>query len=312
MTLKIIDGHCDVLWKMDEDKRIDFNNQHKLHVTYDRIKQFSCYVQNFAIFVEPLKNIKRNKTHVHTIIDIFQKQIIEQFNVTHITNRLTLQSVDNSSGVGAILSLEGCDCLENPLQDVFELYTSGVRILSLTWNHSNWAADGTYGDTHDGLSTKGKQFVKTCEDLNIIIDVSHLSDKSFSQLNEMATKPLIATHSNCRAICHHPRNLSDEQIRLLINNNGIIGLNLVPMFVSSSDANVFDFIKHFEHICSLGGHLNVSLGSDYDGIEQTVNGLEHCAKWYHLTNEMHKIYDSKTIEDFMFNNWFQFLSNNLP
>ncbi len=297
---------------MDERPEISFNDEHSLHVTYDRMRQFHTYVQNFAIFVEPSVAGSQSMHRIRTNISTFRNQILSKYDITHIVTKKDLEHVSKTGTIGAILSIEGCDCLQNPTFDVKELYDSGVRMLSLTWNHSNWAADGCFGSDHGGLSQIGKQFVNICNELGMILDVSHLSDQSFSQLTEMSIKPFVATHSNCRSICEHPRNLTNQQLQTIINRNGIVGLNLVPAFVSTNNPDIASFLHHYEHVCELGGAKHVALGTDFDGIDQTIIGIEHNEKLYDLASLMSRRYGDQRTHDFLYQNWFHFLLNNLP
>lgn len=297
---------------MDEHPSIHFNDDTLLHVTYDRMREHQVYLQNFAIFVEPQNGEALDMNRIRRNLDTFRQRIIVPHDLTVVRSNKDLLRLHEYGGIGAILSVEGCDCLQTPASDVVELYESGIRIISLTWNYSNWAADGCYGSEHCGLSEKGKHFVNICNQLGMILDVSHLSDQSFSQLAEISNKPFVATHSNCRAICEHPRNLSDAQIKSIINSRGVIGLNLVPMFVDTHKPDISAFLQHYEHLCELGGAKHVALGTDFDGVDKTIHGLENSAKLHVLSEWMTQRYGDERTNDFFYHNWFHFLSENLP
>jgi membrane dipeptidase len=146
----------------------------------------------------------------------------------------------------------------------------------------------------------------------MIIDVSHLSDQAFAQISAESTRPLIATHSNCRTICNHPRNLTDQQILQIIDNEGVIGLNFVPMFVAQVDADIPMFIRHIEHIMALGGSRHVAIGSDFDGIDRLITGIDHAGHMERLYNELQKHYSDRIVQQILHENWFQFLLRQLP
>lgn len=154
------------------------------------------------------------------------------------------------------------------LRDLPLLFTRGVRILSLVWDKNEFGASsresGTREDT--GLSALGRKAVSLCERLGILVDTSHLSDNSFRDVAANTARPLLATHSNFRAVCPHPRNLTDEAAALIAARGGLIGLNLYPPFLSSArGATLDDLLFHVEHGLSLCGDGTLALGTDMDG-----------------------------------------------
>jgi membrane dipeptidase len=149
--------------------------------------------------------------------------------------------------------------------------------IGLTWNERNMIADGVGEErTGGGLTNFGVEVVKEMNNCGIIVDVSHLSEKGFWDVLEVSRHPIIASHSNSKTICDHKRNLTDEQIRALAKNGGVMGMNYAPNFVTEdgADADIAAVLRHVEHICALVGDDHVGLGSDYDGIGATPRGLE--------------------------------------
>src|SRR5690606_34269437 len=120
-----------------------------------------------------------------------------------------------------------------------------------------------------GLTARGRELVAECNRLGIALDVSHLSERGFWELMERTQDAPIASHSNAKALCSHPRNLTDEQIHAIIKTGGRIGITFVPYFLrAGGGAAIDDVLRHLEHICSLGGAGHVAFGSDFDGIDQ--------------------------------------------
>lgn len=155
--------------------------------------------------------------------------------------------------------------------------------------------------------------IKEMDKLGMIVDVSHLSVKGFWELTELSARPFIASHSNAWSHCTHPRNLSDEQIKTIIERRGQIGVTFVPYFVDHhSPVLVKKLLTHLDHICALGGEGNVGFGSDFDGIEQWIQGLEHAGKYENLINELCKNFNDDLVERFLYRNWESFLTDNLP
>ena len=122
-----------------------------------------------------------------------------------------------------------------------------------------------------GLTDFGKDAVLEMNRLGIIIDVSHLSDGGFRDVAQISQKPFVASHSNCRAVCSHPRNMTDEMIRTLALKGGVMGLNQYPLFLynNATESRVEDFLAHIGHIRDVGGIDCIALGSDFDGIGRT-------------------------------------------
>ncbi len=169
------------------------------------------------------------------------------------------------------------------------MYRLGVRSIALTHNHSNQIADSAMEagrSVHDGggLTAFGREVVRQMNRLGMVIDVSHISDKAFFDIMEITDSPIIASHSNSRRLCNHPRNLSDDQIRAISANGGVIGVNLFPVFLNDKgSASIRDVIAHIEYIAALAGIEHVGIGSDFDGIDSLpagIRGVEDIASIY--------------------------------
>ncbi|MNI03670.1 Membrane dipeptidase [compost metagenome] len=164
-----------------------------------------------------------------------------------------------------------------------------------------------------GFTQKGKEMIAEMNKLGMIVDVSHLSVKGFWELVDMSEKPFVASHSNVREVCSHPRNLSMDQIKVIIERQGRLGITFVPSFVKQqSVAQIHHLLHHIEAICSLGGEHVVGFGSDFDGIEHWIVGLEHAGHYDHLVNELCKRYSEDQVKRFLYVNWRNFLVKNLP
>lgn len=309
--MKIIDAHCDLLDKLSQHAELDFK-QDSIHadVSFPRLHKSGVAVQCFAVFVSKTSHVTFDR--LLEGFDLFHEKIAAHEGVRAVRNRRELLQAGEQGKLGAILTLEGVDGLEgNPvyLRTAFRL---GVRMMGLTWNYANWAADGVLEPRNGGFTVKGRQLVKECSRLGIILDVSHLSEQGFWELSELTERPFVATHSNARQICPHPRNLTDDQIRALIAHNGQIGLTFVPWFVKASDPSIKDILCHIDHIASLGGSQHIGFGSDFDGIDYHIPGLEHAGNFDRLANELLKKYPAEQAEGFLFGNWHRFFLENLP
>ena len=174
--------------------------------------------------------------------------------------------------MSAILTIEEGGILNNNMNRLCELYKQGVRLMTLTWNHENCIG---YPNSKDelimqkGLKPFGIEVIEKMNQLGMIIDVSHLSDGGFWDVLKHSKKPVVASHSNARSLCNHPRNLSDEMIKALADRGGIAGINLYPYFIKKNGkATVDDIAAHVWHMYQTGGEDFVAIGTDFDGFDE--------------------------------------------
>lgn len=170
--------------------------------------------------------------------------------------------------VAAVLTVENAACLDEGIGVVDEFAADGVMIAGLTWNGRNVLGSGN-NHVDEGLSDLGRAYVGALEDHGIVVDVSHLNDKGFWELDKIATKPYVATHSNARSVCNHPRNLTNEQFSAIMARGGLVGLNFNDGFVRDcGHAYTFEELAaHVDAWLELGGEDVIALGADRDGAE---------------------------------------------
>jgi membrane dipeptidase len=307
----IIDSHCDLLSKMLLDPQVDFNQTQKdIAVNLPRLQQVNMALQFFAIYI-PEKVDNSRFEPILACIDLFYRKIAANPAVAFIQDLDDLELALRGNKLGALLSLEGVEGLAGNPQNLRIAYYLGVRCIGITWNHANWAADGVMEPRNGGFTKKGRKFVKECNNLGILLDVSHLSVAGFWEIMEMSDAPILASHSNAFEVCPHPRNLLNQQIQAIIGKKGMIGLTFVPQFIQSKNPTVSVLLHHVDHICALGGENHLGFGSDFDGIEAFVPQLEHVGHYDHLVNELCKKYTAKQVEKLLSGNWLKFLRNNL-
>lgn len=307
------DFHCDVLWKLLEDETLSFEHDSvgKLDVTLPRLKEARAALQTFAIFISPAT--PKTMEPILKSIDLFYAKVLAAPDMRLVRTKPDLDEAEKTGRIAALLSLEGADGLQGDMTMLRILFRLGVRACGLTWNNANWGADGAMEPRAGGLTRKGLEFVRECNRLGILLDVSHLSEKSFWDMADETNKPLLASHSNARSLCDHPRNLTDDQIRAIIAMNGRIGFTYVPQFiVPNGQATLDDCVRHIEHMCGLGGEAHIMLGSDFDGIDSHVPGLSHPAEVYRFREALHKLYKDETVSGFFKDNAFRFLREHLP
>lgn len=165
-----------------------------------------------------------------------------------------------------VLAIEHADATERSLNILRMLYQAGVRSIGLTHNLSSWAADGN-GEAREGvgLTAYGVELVREMNRLGMVVDLAHVSESAFFSALQVSSKPVLFSHGNARALCDHTRNLTDEQLRALAANGGVIGLSFVPMFIDKEQPTLARFLDHVDHVVRVAGMGHVGLGSDFDG-----------------------------------------------
>lgn len=312
--MKIIDTHCDALLKLQVAKRnalfkgelLDYRNSSALDTNFERLQAGGVNVQFFAIFVHPELPSDEKWQHALEQADLFYSEVLgKNPSVKHIKN---WQDIDRlkTDEIGAVLTLEGADAFGNDLAKLRHLYRLGVLSIGLTWNNANLCADGVGDPRGAGLTVLGKEVVRLNNDHHVFTDVSHLSINGFWDVMELARYP-IASHSNARALCDHPRNLNDEQIQAMFANNGMIDVVFCTQFINkdSDQATIADLIRHIDYFCSLGGSRQVGIGSDFDGISSHITELRNASEFPNLINELQKHYTEAEVEGFAYRNFLE-------
>lgn len=319
---RICDAHCDTISRIYEKNQSLCSNDGMLDL--ERMPQG---IQVFTAFIDK-KNIKC--TPMNYCIGLIKKYHDEiEKNSERISECLSYadaERVIRDGGRGSILSIEGGEVLEGNIAALDMYYRLGVRLITLTWNYANELADGITEERGGGLTAFGREAVARMNELGIIADVSHLSERGFWDVMEVTSKPVAASHSNAKALCPHRRNLTDEQIAALIKNRGFIGINFCPAFL---DKNLADLdmrgedyaahisadmsgaeivISHIEYMFSLGAEENVGLGSDFDGISGAFSDVGGVEKMNGLVEKIRTRISPDAAERVAHGNFMRFLS----
>jgi membrane dipeptidase len=311
--MKIIDTHCDALFRMQESRRnplmedLHFRDSLALQTNLQFLKKGNIMVQFFAIFIKPDVPVDEKWQHALEQVDLFYTEILQNPEIKHIKNWEDIQQLRNGE-IGAVLTLEGADAFGNDLVKLRMLYQLGVRSMGLTWNNANLCADGIGEERGAGLTTFGKEVI-TLNNLNhVLTDVSHLSVKAFWETIDLAEYP-IASHSNVFKLCPHPRNLRDEQLKAMLKRDAMIHVVFWPPFINHNrnDATLDDLVKHIDYICGLGGVKNIGFGSDFDGISSFITNLEDASKYQNLIDHLLKYYTEDEVKGFAYKNFIHYI-----
>lgn len=283
---------------------LSFEDSPELHTNLYRLKKAGGKVQAFAIYIpESVPANERFKVSLE-MVEIFYERIVNLYpEMSVVKHKKDVEKLAQGQ-IGALLTLEGCDAIGQDIVKLKTLLRLGVASVGLTWNYANAVADGILESRGAGLSDFGREIVSELNVARAWTDVSHLSVKGFWDVMELADYP-IASHSNCKAIANNPRNLSDDQIKALIERNGIIGVTFVPKFLNNDEkeANITDVLKHIDRISSFGGCSNIGFGSDFDGIDRTASGLEDYTQYNELVELLLKHYSESQVRGFLYQNF---------
>lgn len=290
MNFPVFDLHCDTAYALlgDDCNSIGSLKKNNLHIDMERAGKLPGYAQCFACFTTPLMQ----QWHNVSPIVVFERELASiQREIGSNKRKISLayHASDVKSNIekgkaSAILTLEGTAGFGHEPALLEDLYMIGFRMVSLTWNEQNPLAGSC--QTGGGLTEIGKEFVKEAQRLGMIIDVSHLSDEAFWDIIEITESPIVASHSNSRALCDVPRNLTDDMFRNLCMTGGVAGLNQYTKFVGSEPDldTVCDHVLHFLEMDPEGKHI--ALGADLDGCDELTSGFEGIQSYPALAERM--------------------------
>ena len=302
MNIPYFDAHCDTIGMALNDKDSLRCNPHC--VDLQRGRQLGRYAQLFALYgdVDSVKHVDL-WTHCRMLHERFEREVRDnQDLVCHCRNGIEVDAAIDRGLIAAILSIESADLLECRIDRIETVAGWGVRMMNLTWNHPNAISGATSRESERGLSEFGRDFVRELEVNNIYADVSHLSDAGFWDLVRIAHRPIVASHSNARALCHHPRNLTDDMFRAVRDSGGVVGINYYRGFVGGK-GDMEALAEHIEHLLTLNGEKTLCFGGDMDGCDVLAEGIDGLQSVPALYDTLRRRgYSESLLEDLFWNN----------
>lgn len=228
----IVDGHIDTPQRM-LDMRSDISARlPDGHIDVPRMQQGGLTAAFFSIWVDARYGPGTAFKRAMALMDAVRALTDSQPQVELATTAGEVRAAAERGHVAALMGVEGGHAIENSLAKLDSLYRRGARYMTLTWNNGNdWAGSSTDPQRGGGLTDFGRRVVRRMNELGMLIDVSHVSDATFRDVLATTTQPVIASHSSCRALARHPRNLSDAQLRAIAQNGGVVGINFYPVFL---------------------------------------------------------------------------------
>lgn len=315
-TCAYVDMHCDTLLRTvryEEETLYDGKGMQSLR----QMREAGQLCQFFAVFFPPREELIREafwerpdvkaaaslesvsygvnmEEALWKILTLnLRREVAEHSELIAMARNAREIEENNRAGkMSAVLTIEDGRMINGNMDRLIALKEEGVCAIALTWNFAN-----CFGSPNSkapavmnaGLTSFGKEAVRVMNDIGILIDVSHLSDGGFWDVAKLSEKPFVATHSNCRAISPHQRNLTDEMIRALAQKGGVSGLNFSPDFLSPDLTNQVSRVElladHVMHFIKTGGEDCVGLGTDFDGIEGTFE-IGHPTQMHLLFEEL--------------------------
>lgn len=278
----IVDAHQDTLVNV-LDSGVDLSKESDAYeADIPRMRRGNLGVAFFALYTKA--SYKNKGKRLKQLVECFEKTM--KNNSEDLMQIRLLKDLDKLEGkIGVVLSVEGAAGIGSDVS-LDDLYMAGLKCLSLTHDSQNQYATGVAGNPKRGITKKGKDLVERMKRLDIIVDVSHLNEKSFWDVMECSQRPVIASHSNVFNVQPHIRNLKDDQIKAIAKKGGVIGINFCRYFIGYQ-RRAANLVYHIDYLVKLVGIDHVGLGSDFGILcGEVPKGLEDVSKLKNLTKEL--------------------------
>ncbi len=311
--LSLIDTHCDTASELYHRKQSIISND--CHISLNKAEIYENYAQFFAVWCDKRKNDDECFEDFLHISDYLQKEIAESSDrIALVTSYDEMRSAFGNVQRAAFLAVEDARLLGGDLSRLDVLSSRGVKYLTLMWG--GHTCIGSSHDVEGGLTDFGRAVVKRCFELGIIPDLSHANEEVTEEVINMAYAygiPVIASHSNCRSVYDHTRNLTDRHIKAIVDLGGIIGLNLCKFHLCDAQktaCTVDSLISHIEGFLSLGAASSLGLGCDMDGAP-LPDGFSGVCDLYKIADELiRRGHTEDTVNNIFYNNFEAFIKRN--
>ena len=317
----VLDSHCDTPTQIFRGRDLAKDNE-SAHVDFPKIKRGGVDAAFFALYIPADLEGEAALEHADRLYACVMETLAANPDKAALAVTEQQAYENKSKGLFSIfLGLENGSPIGKSLERLREFYDKGVRYMTLCHTRDNEICDSCASSekTWHGLSPFGIEVVAEMNRLGMLIDVSHISDEAFYDVLKYSTQPVVATHSCCRALAGHPRNMTDDVIRALADKGGVIQINFYPLFLDDSfpEAEMFTaprpsykrIADHIDHVVGLVGIDHVGLGSDFDGIDVTPEGLENASMMPLLFDELRsRGYSEEDLEKIASRNFFNVFS----
>lgn len=306
--IPIADAHCDFLYyAATENYNVRTLCKHQC-INLDRMKKGGVALQFFAAWTDmkekkrsPLQQFLEMAAAYHRMLDQ-NKDVLVPFS----------KDFDPTSGkIATLLTIEDSSCMMDNLSNLDIFYRLGVRAMTLTWNYKNGLATPSTARLDAGLSKLGKAAVARMNELNIAIDLAHLSDKGIDDVLSLTDAAVFSSHTNARNLFYSPRSLCDEHIKEIARRGGVIGVNFYhKQLCDAKEATTRNIADHIFYIAKTGGIDCVAIGSDFDGMSVYPKDLRHSGDFPNLCEQLRKRgLSDADIYKIMYGNLARYISN---
>lgn len=310
---KLIDLHCDTIWRLTDAGEKVTLGKNSFCVNIDEMKQAGTMAQFFACFVDANWFTKEEKYEegyvcIKQMIKRMRKEVGDfSEQIAFAKSGEEIEENRGNGKISAVLTVEEGGVLNGKIERIEELYKEGIRLITILWNYENCIGYPNSRKSEimgKGLKRFGFEIVEKMNERGMLIDVSHLSDGGFWDVLKTSRYPVVASHSNAREICPHPRNMTDKMIKALAEKGGVIGINFYPDFIRQNGrACVEDVVTHIRHIVSVGGMDSVCIGTDFDGFSGESIEIERAGQMYLLYHALKRVvFTEKQIEKIRWEN----------
>lgn len=316
--MQYIDLHCDTLAQAYLKDRKSMTSMPGDMVDVERLKMGNALAQFFAIFLLPPGEekmingrIPTDDEYIQALVEIMHNTVNENPDAIGLVKAMKDFEENQRNGkASAILTIEDGRSVDGKMEKLEKYYDMGIRLISLLWNAENCFGAPTSTNPEimkKGLTTFGRDAVARMDELGMIVDVSHLSDGGFYDVADICKGPFVASHSNCREIKNHPRNLTNDMIKVLANKGGVAGINFFGFFLNDKPApfesRLEDMVAHIKHLYRYGGEDCIAIGTDFDGIQGEHFDVGSPDQMYHLFDGLGKAgFSSSQIEKIAYGN----------
>ena len=314
----ILDSHCDTPSEIFRSRDISIENENA-HVDLPKLKRGEIDGAFFAMYIPASMDSEPDKAfeYAKTLLDCTERTVRENSDsMAFASDEIQALANKEQEIFSVFTGLENASPIGDCLDRLNWFYDRGVRYVTLCHSSDNQVCDSCASEVKrwGGLSPFGKKVVERMNSLGMLVDVSHVSDDTFYDVLKYSTRPVVATHSCCRALCNHPRNMTDDMIRALAAAGGVIQINFYPYFIDPDFAatekrpSYTMIADHIDHAVSLVGVGHVGIGSDFDGIEVTPDGMDDISMMPVLFDELRRRgYSENDLEKIAGGNFFRVL-----
>ncbi|MBP1911381.1 dipeptidase [Thermococcus stetteri] len=301
----IFDAHSDLPTFVYDERRKGLTRV--LEQNYDRFFGDLIASRVMAIWTRPERR-KDATTYGLEVLNALLKDIDESDSFELVRNVDEMRKTIEEGRVALWLGLEGGEPIGESLELLEVFHRLGLRVLTLTWSLRNAIGDGVFERTNGGLTRFGVEVVGKAEELGIVIDLSHINEAGFWDTLDVTSFPVIASHSNARALCDNPRNLTDEQLKAIAERDGVVGAVAIPSFVDWEMPTIEKYVEHIAYMVDLIGHEHVGLGFDFvyylkEWSGKRVEGFENESKIPELLSLLRERFSEREVEAIAFKNF---------